>query len=252
MGAAGGIGSAIGAGLTPIVRRLPAVVRFAAVVLALPAVVRFAAVFGLLTRAVVVDLVRDLAVVAGLAADLVPADRVPVVFLAAVVRAGAGFASDSVLAAVVSALAAEFIALVAVAIDRMAVDMVLADAVALVAAVVTLVAAEETLVAADDTLVAAAPGVAAVLLPVADDLRVPAAGVRLAVADPRPVPDRLAAGFRVPAFAVVRGAPDFMAADVLVVRVLLVVDLVRPVLAELRRTAAAVVAVFVGTDLFPP
>jgi hypothetical protein len=36
------------------------------------------------------------------------------------------------------------------------------------------------------------------------------------------------------------------------VRALVVVDLVRPLLAELRRAAAVRVAVFVGTDLFPP
>ena len=189
--------------------------------------------------------------------------------LLAVDRAAAGFAADSVLAAVVSALAAVFIALVAVAIARMAVDMVRAEAVALVAAEVTLVAADETLVAADDTLVAADAGVVVRRAVVADFL-VPAADVRLAPDEPdlldvlfaavalRVPVARLAAGFLAadvrPAVArtVVVLAPDFVAADVLVVRALLVVDLVRPVLAELRRAAAVRVAVFVGTDLFPP
>jgi hypothetical protein len=73
-------------------------------------------------------------------------------------RAGiaAGLASDSVFAAVVSALAAVPMALVALFMAFMAVDIVLADEFARVAATVILVAAELTLVAADETFLTAA------------------------------------------------------------------------------------------------
>ncbi len=81
-------------------------------------------------------------------------------------RAGAAavalFAADIFLAASVRALAACIMALVAVFIDCMADDIVFADAVALIAADVILVAADVTLVAADDTFLAAVAGVAAV------------------------------------------------------------------------------------------
>lgn len=80
-------------------------------------------------------------------------------------RAGAAavtFAADIFLAASVRALAACIMALVAVFIDCMADDMVFADAVAFTAADVILVAADVTLVAADDTFLAAVAGVAAV------------------------------------------------------------------------------------------
>jgi hypothetical protein len=78
--------------------------------------------------------------------------------------AAAGFAADIVLAAAVRAFAAVVMALVAVFIARMADDIVLADAFALVAAAVILLAAEVTLVAADDTVLAATAGVAEVRL----------------------------------------------------------------------------------------
>ncbi len=80
-------------------------------------------------------------------------------------RAGAAavtLAADIFLAASVRALAACIMALVAVFIDCMADDMVFADAVAFTAADVILVAADVTLVAADDTFLAAVAGVAAV------------------------------------------------------------------------------------------
>jgi hypothetical protein len=240
------------------VRRVPVLALLAAVVLFL------AVVLGLDTLVVAPDLVREEAAARRVVVDL---DLVDVLFLApvvrfaavlrdllAVVRVAAGFADCRVLAAVVSALAAVFIALVAVAIERMAVDMVLAEAVALVAAVVTLVAADDTLVAAEDTLVAAVAGVDEFRRAVVAVRRVPAlllaAVVRLAEVV-RLAAGFLAAGLRTVVRTVVRAEPDRAAADVLVVRLLLVVDLVRPVLAELRRAAAVRVAVFVGTDLSP-
>jgi hypothetical protein len=88
---------------------------------------------------------------------------VVVLVVAAARRAGAAagaFAVDIFLAASVRALAAAIIALVAVFIDCMADDIVFADAVALVAADVIFVAADVTLVAADDTFLAATAGVA--------------------------------------------------------------------------------------------
>jgi hypothetical protein len=101
--------------------------------------------------------VRDVAVVrrAGLAAGF------------AAGFAAAGFAADIVLAAAVRAFAAVVMALVAVFIARMADDIVLADAFALVAAAVILLAADVTFVAADDTVLAAPAGVADVRLVVA-------------------------------------------------------------------------------------
>jgi hypothetical protein len=78
--------------------------------------------------------------------------------------AAAGFADDIVLAAAVRAFAAVVMALVAVSIARMADDIVLADAFALVAAAVILLAADVTLVAADETVLAATAGVADVRL----------------------------------------------------------------------------------------
>jgi hypothetical protein len=83
--------------------------------------------------------------------------------VAAARRAGlaaTGLADDIVLAAAVSAFAAVIMDLVAVFIDFMADDIVCADAVALVAAAVILVAADVTLVAAEDTVLAAVAGVA--------------------------------------------------------------------------------------------
>jgi hypothetical protein len=81
-----------------------------------------------------------------------------------------GFAVDMVLAAAVSAFAAVIMDLVAVFIACIADDIVLADDVALVAAAVIFVAADVTLVAADDTVLAAEAGVAVLLDE--DDLRV--------------------------------------------------------------------------------
>jgi hypothetical protein len=117
----------------------------AAVVRALVEVVRVA-------RGVVVDAALRLVVV-----------LVVVLAVAAARRAGAAagaFAVDIFLAASVRALAAAIIALVAVFIDCMADDIVFADAVAFVAAVVIFVAADVTLVAADETFLAATAGVA--------------------------------------------------------------------------------------------
>jgi len=73
--------------------------------------------------------------------------------------AAIGLALCMLLAAVISALAADVIALVAVFIDCIADDIVRADAVALVAAAVILVAAVVTLVAAEETPFAAVAGV---------------------------------------------------------------------------------------------
>jgi len=81
----------------------------------------------------------------------------------------AGLAEDIVLAAVLSALAALVMALVAVFIARIADDIVFADAVALVAAAVIFVAADVTLVAAVETPLAAVAGVVELRL---DELRV--------------------------------------------------------------------------------
>jgi hypothetical protein len=100
----------------------------------------------------------------GLAAGLRAAVVRDVVVVRRVGAAAAGFAADIVLAAAVRAFAAVDIALVAVFIARMADDIVLADAFALVAAAVILVAADVTLVAADDTVLAAPAGVAEVRL----------------------------------------------------------------------------------------
>ncbi len=79
------------------------------------------------------------------------------------VVAATGLAADMVLAAAVSAFAAVVMALVAVFIACIADDMVFADDVALVAAAVILVAADVTLVAAEETVRAAEAGVAVLL-----------------------------------------------------------------------------------------
>jgi hypothetical protein len=79
------------------------------------------------------------------------------------VAVAAGLADDMVLAADVSAFAAVAIDLVAVFMDRIAADMVRAEEEALVAAAVILLAAEVTLVAAEDTFFAAIVGDAALL-----------------------------------------------------------------------------------------
>ena len=184
--------------------------------------------------------------------------RRPVVRL--VVLAGAGLADDIVLAAAVSAFAAVIMALVAVFIDLIADDIVCADAVALVAAAVILVAADVTLVAAEETPRAAVAGVA--------ELRLPRVVVLLrAVAEPeRDAVDRDAVlrADRDPALRVVVLAavpvepaelprvalavmPDDLEVELDLGRLavpldaLRLTDLLRAVLAELRRVAARVV-----------
>jgi hypothetical protein len=183
----------------------------------------------------------------------------PVVRLAG--PAGAALADDIVLAAAVSAFAAVIMALVAVFIDFIADDIVCADAVALVAAAVILVAADVTLVAAEDTPLAAVAGVA--------ELRFPRLVVLLrAVVEPeRDAVDRDAVPrvdrdpvLRVLALAAVPLAglaallrvalgvvPDDLEVELDLGRLaapldaLRLTDLLRAVLAELRRVAARVV-----------
>jgi len=184
--------------------------------------------------------------------------RRPVVRL--VVLAGAGLADDIVLAAAVSAFAAVIMALVAVFIDLIADDIVCADAVALVAAAVILVAADVTLVAAEETPRAAVAGVA--------ELRLPRVVVLLrAVAEPeRDAVDRDAVlrvdrdpALRVVVLAAVPVEPAELPRVALAVMpddleveldlgrlavpldALRLTDLLRAVLAELRRVAARVV-----------
>jgi hypothetical protein len=191
-------------------------------------------------------------------------------------RAGAAvgviFAVDIFLAASVRALAACIMALVAVFIDCMADDIVFAEAVALVAADVILVAAEVTLVAADDTFLAAVAGVAAPRLAVVRLAVVRRAVPRLAVlrlavvrraAVERDVVER-DVDLPVDREAVLRADGVVDRADLVVLRdldaalddlelelgfdrlavpldALRLTDLLRAVLAELRRAAARVV-----------
>jgi hypothetical protein len=250
-------------------------------------VVRFAAVRGLLTRGLaeeafgfavedfgfaVVDrlTVALRAVVDALRAAedrrAVDALRVPEEARLTVVAA-TGLADCMAFAAAVRALAAVTIDLVAVFMERIAVDIVCADEVAFVAAAVILVAADVTLVAAEVTFFAAAIGVA--------ELR--AAGRRverdavLRVERDAVVRVERAAELRVDRDAGLRvvdeAVPAFFAA---VERVLLgmllmvrafdfgravpdalrLTDLLRAVLAELRRLAARVV-VLTGTEISP-
>jgi len=183
------------------------------------------------------------------------------------VVAATGLADCMALAAAVRALAALTMDLVAVFMERIAVDIVCADEVALVAAAVILVAADVTLVAAEETFFAATIGVA--------ELR--AAGRRVerdaVLRVERDAVDRVerAAELRVDRAAGLRvvdeAVPAFFAA---VERVLLglllmvrafdfgravpdalrLTDLLRAVLAELRRLAARVV-VLTGTEISP-
>jgi hypothetical protein len=177
--------------------------------------------------------------------------------------AATGLAEDIDLAAAVSAFAAVIMALVAVFIDFMAEDIVCADAVALVAAAVILVAADVTLVAADDTPLAAVAGEAELrLVRVAAVLRrvVPAreAVERDAVDRDAVLPVDREAVLRVVLAAVpvarraavlraVRGwaldVPELELDGRLAVPLdaLRPTDLLRAVLAELRRAAALVV-----------
>lgn len=136
--------------------------------------------------------------------------------LLALARADAsGLATDIALAAAVRDFDAAVIALVAVFIACMAVDIVLADDVAFVAAAVILVAALVTFVAADETVRAALVADGALL-----DADAAGRVVRPAAASPR------------------RDA------------LLLLADLVRVLLAALRRAVVRVV-VRAGTDLPP-
>ena len=184
--------------------------------------------------------------------------RRPVVRLVGL--AGRALADDIVLAATVSAFAAVIMALVAVFIDLIADDIVCADAVALVAAAVILVAADVTLVAAEETPRAAVAGVA--------ELRLPRVVVLLrAVVEPeRAAVDRDAVlrvdrdpALRVVALAAVpvepaelprvalAVVPDDLEVELDLGRLavpldaLRLTDLLRAVLAELRRVAARVV-----------
>jgi hypothetical protein len=177
--------------------------------------------------------------------------------------AGSGFADDIVLAAAVSAFAAVIMALVAVFIDFIAVDIVWADAVAFVAAAVILVAADVTLVAAEETPRAAVAGVAEPLLARLVVLLRAAVGREVLERD---VVDRGAVlrdrdpALRVVALAVVPLAepaalprvdldvpPDDLEVELDLGRLavpldaLRLTDLLRAVLAELRRVAARVV-----------
>jgi hypothetical protein len=182
----------------------------------------------------------------------------------------ATFIADMVFAAALRAFAAVDIDLVAVFIARMALDIVFADAVALVAAAVILLAAELTLVAADDTPRAAVAGVVELL----DVERVVREAVEREVdgrdEDARDAVRRVEVArdeverdvlLRVDRAAVLRLADDPLRAgravavrDVLVLLADLVAgrravppdalrlpDLLRAVLAELRRVAARVV-----------
>jgi len=178
--------------------------------------------------------------------------------------AATGLASDIVLAAAVSAFAAVIMALVAVFIDLMACDIVCAEVVALLAAAVILVAAVVTLVAAEVTFLAAVAGVAELrLLRLVVLLRaVPEreAVERDAVArDAVPRVDREAvlrvvalAAVPLAGFAALLRAVLGLALDVLELELdgrlavppldaLRLTDLLRAVLAELRRVAARVV-----------
>ena len=260
------------------------VVRFAAVrglaVLVERTVVRLAAVRGLLTRGLAeeafgrADEAFGFAVVDRLTVALRAVEALRVAGLRAVedalravearltVVAATGLAVCIVLAAAVRALAAVAMALVAVFIDRMADDIVLADVVALVAAAVILVAADVTLVAAEVMFLAAAIGLAELreevrrdaVLRVERDARVRverAAVLRvdrdagLRVVD-EAVPALLAAmvrvlfGLALMVLAFGRAVPD----------ALRLTDLLRAVLAELRRVAARVV-VLTGTEFSP-
>jgi hypothetical protein len=217
-------GLAAGLGFAPV---LAAALCPDAAVVRLPAAAGFAAVLG---RAVPAGLVtRDDRLAAD--ADLeVPgrADEgvVLVVLVLLVLEAvlavapeplaAAGLATDMALAASVSDFVAAVMAFVAAFIACMAVDIVLAEDVAFVAAAVILVAAAPTLVAADETVRAAV----AVDGAFRDAVDRP---VTLAVARAR-----------------VAGLLD----------ALLLADLVRVLLAVLRRTPVRVVVV-AGTDLPP-
>jgi hypothetical protein len=174
--------------------------------------------------------------------------------------AATGLADDIVLAAAVSAFAAVIMALVAVFIDFMAVDIVCAEVDALVAAAVILVAAEVTLVAAEDTVFAAVAGVAelrlAVLRPAAlerDPVERDAVDRDAVVRVDREAVLRVVARAAVPlaGFAALLRAVLGVALDVLELELdgrlaapldaLRPTDLLRAVLAELRRVAARVV-----------
>ena len=242
-------------------------------------VVRFAAVRGLLTRGLAeeafgrADEAFGFAVVDRLTVALRAVEALRVAGLRAVedalravearltVVAATGLAVCIVLAAAVRALAAVAMALVAVFIDRMADDIVLADVVALVAAAVILVAADVTLVAAEVMFLAAAIGLAELR----EEVRRDAA---LRVERDAMVRVERAAVLRVDRDAGLRVVDEAVPALAAMVRVLFglarmvlafgravpdalrLTDLLRAVLAELRRVAARVV-VLTGTEFSP-
>jgi hypothetical protein len=269
-----GLAAALG---LAVVRALDAVVRglagafLAATGLAaadMVVIAGLAAVRGLLTRGLVA-LDEEARLVAGrdaeafgLAAGLrLAAGRGLAGFRAVLVLDMAGiFADDMVLDAAISIFAAVDIALVAVFIAVIADDIVLADVDALVAAAVIFVAAMLTLVAADDTFLAAAIGVAELRAELLRTER--AALVRRAVE--RDAVDRdavlrvdrdavvflaaeLRAGFAAELLAVLGLAAELRTVDLDFGRLavpldaLRLTDLLRAVLAELRRLAARVV-----------
>jgi hypothetical protein len=216
------------------------------------------------------DVVERDEVVRGLVVDrLAVVDLLLVaVRLVPVELAAAGLAVDMVLAAAVSALAAVVMALVAVFMACIADDMVFADEVALVAAAVIFVAADVTLVAAEDTVLAAEAGVVPlfddvprarvdVVRPAARDAVLRDAVLRDAVLRDAVLRDEVLrvdrdAGVR--AEVVLRDGLDAEVRDdvrladdasvlgrLAVPDALRLADLLRPVLAELRRLAALVV-----------
>jgi hypothetical protein len=215
--------------------------------------------------AVVRDLVEVLRVVPEVVGLFAAGLRAAVVRLVVARRAGAAgmtFAVDIFFAASVRAFAACIMALVAVFIDCMADDIVLADAVALVAADVILVAADVTLVAADDTFLAAVAGVAVPRLAVLRLVVLRLAVVRRAAVE-RDAVDR-DVDLPVDRLVVLRADGVVDRADLVVLRdldaalddlelelgfdrlavpldALRLTDLLRAVLAGLRRAAARVV-----------
>jgi hypothetical protein len=261
-----------------VVRALDAVVRGLAAALGLAVVRALDAVVRGLAVAIGISMPGSVAL--GLDADLELGRDADVLGLAGDLRLAAGLDAEAVLlvlatagifadcmflAADMSAFAAVDMALLAVFIDVIADDIAFAEAVALVAAAVILVAADETLVAADETFLAAVMGVAelrlAVLLRAALLRTERPALVRRAVG--RDAVDRdavlrvdrvavlfaavLRAGFAAVLRAALGLALELRLVDVDIGRLavpldaLRLTDLLRAVLAELRRVAARVV-----------
>ena len=232
------------------------------------AVVRgLAAARGLVTLGLAVD-AFGLAAVRGLEALLDREDAVrgfAVARRAVVVVDAMGLAVDMTLAAAVSAFAAVAMDLVAVFIDRMADDIVLAEVVALVAAAVILLAADVTLVAAEDTFLAAAIGVAVLLVEELRRAEVRAREAVLRVDRDAVLRVEREAVLRVEREAGLRAVDEAVLAimeraglrallldlgRLAVPDALRLTDLLRAVLAELRRLAAWVV-VLTGTEFSP-